>query len=283
MNTNGLIFSPPPAPLKGIVKGFWMNVGSGSITTPQVINIIACSGFGIIAPFKGDFFHEDKTGILRKYPQSFFVGIRTKNANLTIYGDYGLFGIVFYPQIFHHLNLTSPKDLINNNASVSDVLGVQGSNFEEELFLAKSFNEKVEIASKYLIAHFKTLNVITNKFDLIINEIHGDFYDKKVEDLAVMCNMSVRHFNRKFKDVMGINPKKYNRIIRFRKAIDYIKKNDINQNLTAVAYSFSYSDQGHFIKEFTEFAGTTPFKYFNKSVLDNGNSLMEDITRKYHH
>ena len=80
----------------------------------------------------------------------------------------------------------------------------------------------------------------------------------KIEELANSLNISRRFLEKEFKKYVGMTPKKYTQIERFKK----ILKNK-GCKLLDVALEYGYYDQSHFIKEFKEFSGETPSKFFS--------------------
>jgi AraC-like DNA-binding protein len=69
--------------------------------------------------------------------------------------------------------------------------------------------------------------------------------------------LSLRQFQRKCDERLGMNPKLYARIARFSKAYSMF---EANQQLTwsHISHHCGYFDQMHFIRDFKEFAGVTP-------------------------
>jgi len=82
----------------------------------------------------------------------------------------------------------------------------------------------------------------------------------KVEELAYQVSNSKRNFERKFREAVGLTPKKYINNTRFRYSLKLIQENFCN-NLTEVSYDSGYYDQSHFIHEFKEMVGVTPENY----------------------
>jgi len=78
-----------------------------------------------------------------------------------------------------------------------------------------------------------------------------------MDDVARDACLSLRQFQRKCHERLGMNPKLYARIARFSKAY---KMFEANQQLTwsQISHHCGYFDQMHFLKDFKEFAGVTP-------------------------
>ncbi|MDF1573026.1 MAG: helix-turn-helix domain-containing protein [Bacteroidales bacterium] len=87
---------------------------------------------------------------------------------------------------------------------------------------------------------------------------------------AIMDSMglSPRTLERKIKHDIGLSPKKFHRIVRFNRAYSTIKNNP-GMRLQDVVFRYGYYDQSHFVNEFREFTGSTPFRYFRNE--DNFN------------
>ncbi|WP_372972172.1 AraC family transcriptional regulator [Marinobacter sp.] len=77
--------------------------------------------------------------------------------------------------------------------------------------------------------------------------------------LSRHLDISQRHVERLFKHWMEMTPKQYQRILRVKRAINYIREH-ASVNLAEVAHQFGFSDQAHMTREFRAIAGTTPGK-----------------------
>lgn len=95
----------------------------------------------------------------------------------------------------------------------------------------------------------------------------GNSLDKIQSEL----NLSERSLERIFKADIGISPKLFFRINRFQTSLSYIRQQSF-KSLAEVAYNHLYADQSHYIREFKEFAGTTP-----KQFLLHANEQVENF------
>ncbi len=75
-----------------------------------------------------------------------------------------------------------------------------------------------------------------------------------------------RKLERQFSTFIGISPKKYQKITRIQKVIINMITHK-NPDLTEWTYAFGYYDQPHFIRDFNEFTGLSPGKFFHKEIL----------------
>jgi AraC-like DNA-binding protein len=78
-----------------------------------------------------------------------------------------------------------------------------------------------------------------------------------IADLAGRAGLSMRQFQRRFIQRVGMRPKLFARIVRFEAALES-KARSATKSWTDVAHEFGYHDQMHMIHDFGEFAGGTP-------------------------
>ncbi|HEX7829077.1 MAG TPA: helix-turn-helix transcriptional regulator [Thermoanaerobaculia bacterium] len=77
----------------------------------------------------------------------------------------------------------------------------------------------------------------------------------RVEDVADEAGISRQHLARQFRHHVGVSPKMFARVMRFRRVVDAL---DVASDWADVAAKFGYYDQSHLIADFRELAGTTP-------------------------
>ncbi|MEJ2766269.1 helix-turn-helix domain-containing protein [Photobacterium sp. MCCC 1A19761] len=71
--------------------------------------------------------------------------------------------------------------------------------------------------------------------------------------------LSQRQIERLFQFWLGMTPKHYQRILRVKKAVSFLRQHK-NENLADVAQQFGFSDQAHMTREFRVIACITPGK-----------------------
>lgn len=106
-------------------------------------------------------------------------------------------------------------------------------------------------------------------FDRALRKLQKEGNRYSMDDVAHDACLSLRQFQRKCHERLGMNPKLYARIARFSKAYCMF---EANQELTwsHISHRCGYFDQMHFIRDFKEFAGVTPgimSKNLDKSSL----------------
>jgi AraC-like DNA-binding protein len=86
----------------------------------------------------------------------------------------------------------------------------------------------------------------------------------RIEDLAARLGVSRQHVAAQFRDQVGLSPKLYARICRFRRAAAALKTTPA-PDWAQLALECGYFDQSHLIHDFQEFAGSAPerFHFYN--------------------
>jgi AraC-like DNA-binding protein len=79
----------------------------------------------------------------------------------------------------------------------------------------------------------------------------------RIDDLAFQAGLSARQLRRLFLDQVGLSPKHFCRVIRFRNSLSRLPQAGWTE-WAQVALDCGYYDQAHFIHEFREFSGYTP-------------------------
>lgn len=105
------------------------------------------------------------------------------------------------------------------------------------------------------------------RMDAAIRQIHTAPRTSVAELSSIAC-LSKKQFERQFNSLVGINPKEYSCIVRFRKALAQMQHQTGQEiNPAQIAYTSGYADQSHFIREFKRFCGYTPMALMKMSHL----------------
>lgn len=197
------------------------------------------------------------------------VGLQTASKGILIFnGDVRFFTIQFKPNGFYRL-FGIPSQLITDNVfEPSDIIPHGLANYIEQLNEAMNLSEMKKFTDKFLMSHLINCKVsdpyfsITSTSSLIFKN-HGNV---NIKSLAYEANMSLKRFEVKFTEQVGVPPKLYARITRFNYAL-LMKVQNILKNWTDISHRSGYYDQMHFIKEFKEFAGDSPGNFYKTTPL----------------
>lgn len=94
--------------------------------------------------------------------------------------------------------------------------------------------------------------------------IHSDFLKREfsLSELATICKMGESYFQKLFKEIHGISPKKYIIQLKINHACDLLRLE--RYTVTQIAELCNFSDVYFFSRQFKEYMGITPTQFVNK-------------------
>jgi len=182
-------------------------------------------------------------------------------------GDTDLLGVRFKPGGINAFTKLPAAILLNQIIPAEDVLGITLKDWEGRLREKKNDDERIYLLDQLLMQIAKSTTAEWTSCNKAVDTI------RKSSPVSVnaLCNESESYYKkmeRTFLKYVGYTPKHYYRIVRFNRAIRQMQVN--NKSLTSICYDCDYYDQSHFIKDFRQFAGTTPkhFQAENHTIAD---------------
>ncbi|MGH1363328.1 MAG: AraC family transcriptional regulator [Calditrichia bacterium] len=149
---------------------------------------------------------------------------------------------------------------IINLSRVSD----RGFAFELRLKKAQNNRERLNIFSSFL--HTLSEKQFREKPEVITDLLQHMYSNKGIVDLTLFASnndVNLRTLQRQFSQHIGIPPKKFARIIRFRNILGSIQRQQ-NPTFTHLAHEYGYFDQAHFVNDFKKITGLSPRSFFKE-------------------
>jgi AraC-like DNA-binding protein len=200
--------------------------------------------------------------------RSCVVGSLTRfNGIIHFKGNYYRFIIHFKLNGINKIFHMPMHDLTNKIYPAEDVFGNKVRAFHNQLLNAECLQQMAIYADTFLLSFLNGNNKsgVHDGITVISQDLCCNTDWRSVVYYANSANMSVRSFERKFTEQVGITPKLCIKLARFNKAVQ-IKLTHPHKTWIAIAYECGYFDQMHFIKDFKQFAGVTPTDFFTKEL-----------------
>lgn len=236
-------------------------------TTIQKLRLFSDGNMGVVFSLKSKLISAITNHEIKNYlPGSFLYG--QLNSFKDIYSDneIALVIVVFQPNGINQLLQIPANEFQDSIISIDAVFGKKGIYLEERLSEENNNDEKIKLLNQF----FKTL--ISKKSEsnqLLVNSSLDFILTNKgyfsVKQLVDYTGYTERHLERKFKECIGLNPKKFGSIIRLHHFLKLLKHKTEDLNLTAISYDAGFSDQSHLIKEFKKQTGITPTEYLHNT------------------
>jgi AraC-like DNA-binding protein len=190
-------------------------------------------------------------------PRAVVVGLQThRRVRLVMRGRLESFSVVFQPAGLFRLFSIPAAELTNRDYDAHAVIGGSVSSLHQRLGECHGFEGRARIADQFLLAVLQTGQTGDGVLDAAnhVLRAHGGV---RINDLAARTGYSLRQFERRFAERIGVSPKLYARIARFEAALDSRARSQ-GTTWTDIAHAFGYYDQMHLIHDFERFSGETP-------------------------
>jgi AraC-like DNA-binding protein len=152
-----------------------------------------------------------------------------------------------------------PTELTDQIVALDDLWGGDAVGLEAQIAEARSDGERVAALERALVERVAHRRALQSGPDVagMASFVLSRSGLLTVNELAFAAGVSRQYLARSFKEEIGVAPKLYCRLARFRAAL-----NRANIRSTCgwatVAADLGYADQSHLIADFKEFAGLTP-------------------------
>jgi AraC-like DNA-binding protein len=194
------------------------------------------------------------------------VGPQTNTVKLQLGHQHYVIKVSFQPGGLYRLLGIPMQELLQVEAfNATDFLGNLINELTEQIWEAANITmmvEQIEMALLKFSNRLKEKLPIDHIFQQMILSGGLMSMDKAASDAC----LSLRQFERQFKQRIGLSPKFYSRLIRFSNAW-ILKENQPNQSWTSIAHQTGYFDQMHLIRDFKEFAAVNP-KQIEQALLE---------------
>lgn len=185
------------------------------------------------------------------------IGIQLKSLLVKRVGKVRLLGIKFKPMGFYHLFEKKGVTAVDKTLTFRDfgmpfLLVLEGA-------LKQAGTPENAMAVLYRELLVRSMNsVYTSKKNLVQTCIDVLLQTKgncTLNDLSDHAQKGKRQLQRYFKECIGISPKQFSKLIRFKSVY---KKEVLSDTSLGHFFDHGYFDQSHFIKEFRANLGVTP-------------------------
>ncbi len=253
----------PPQHLADYIRFFWFLEYNASKEQPFIHHAFAHHCPEVIFCYKGQFkykstFDTEKNLITGIYGQTQSISRVTSNT------DFGVLGFYLYPYALTQLFQVPANEVTNQSVDIKTLCGKEGEMLEEKIMLALDNDQRIKMVFDFLEARLKNVRAELSNLCSSIKTISNAYQAVLVRELASNNFLSVRQFERRFKEFSGFSPKRFLCIARFNSLLN---KPFENKHLAEIAFEFGYYDESHFSHDFKQFSGFNPKEYFNPETL----------------
>ncbi len=187
---------------------------------------------------------------------SYVIGQITYPINGFATGPLTFMVVFFQPLGMYQLFGGNMNRLANTSMDLFDFLGKEkAAALMKELLATDDTNYQVDVLNNFFLQQKVIDNCDNEKKVLqIIHEAQGNITIKKIEK---SLSISRRTLERYFQEKIGISPKVYAQIFRFKSAVQYLEANP-STTWAELTYDNGFFDQSHMIRYFKEYLQVSP-------------------------
>jgi AraC-like DNA-binding protein len=163
-------------------------------------------------------------------------------------------GVELLPGACQFLFGASAAEFAERHIQLADIWGGAAASALDQILTAGDPERQTEVLESILSAR---LPEVRGLHPAVAEALERLTPTSRVCEIVTASGYSHRGFVARFREAVGLTPKLYSRLLRFRKALEWVEA-DPGVAWVDLVFGTGYSDQAHFIREFREFAGLSP-------------------------
>jgi AraC-like DNA-binding protein len=159
--------------------------------------------------------------------------------------------------------------LVNRVIDLDDILGPVARRLAAQLAEAPGWAARFELLDRFILARLSEARPVAPFVAWAWQQLAESDGARPIGALAAEIGCSRKHLIHGFRAELGLPPKTVARILRFQRATDLIKRGN-GVRWAEIALDCGYYDQAHLIRDFREFADSTPGEFLRRHLPDSG-------------
>lgn len=195
-------------------------------------------------------------GNFDRQPLTVLIGPQYSRVNIKVHRELKAIRVDFLPGGMYRMLGIPMYELFDRGFDALDFFGAEMRHINDQLQHIATLEEGKNMVEQFLLSKVTSLRGIT-PFDFALRVLLNKAGNMPMEETASLSCLSLKQFERKCKERLGMNPKLYARILKFSTAYR-LHEAQPQLRWTEIAYEAGYYDQMHMIKDFKTFAGVNP-------------------------
>jgi AraC-like DNA-binding protein len=237
------------------VTCIWSLESDGALLDAGRERILPDGCVELVFHFRDAYLTHFASGETARQPASFVVGQMRRFLEIEPAGRAGFVAVRFRARGAHLFFDRPLSEVASGVVDLGDVWRERAAEWTERVALAPSLGARVRLVEEALLGLLGRAGRTDAAVDRALHLIEARCGRIRVDALAAEIGVSCRHLGRRFQRVVGVGPKEFGRLCRFRHALVRMTS---GRSLTETALLCGYFDQAHFNHEFQEIAGMSP-------------------------
>ena len=209
-------------------------------------------------------------------PLTTVIGPQFSRVNIRVQQQLSAIRVDFLPGGMYRMLGLPMHELFDSGFDALDFFGAEMRQINEQLQHSSSLEEGKNLVENFLLGKTSGLKQRL-PFDAAMHLLLQHNGDVAIHKIAAHSCLSLKQFERKCRERLGMTPKLYARILKFSKAYR-LHENFPQLSWTKIAYEAGYYDQMHMIRDFKVFAGVNP-SVIEQQLLGTPLRMQKDLPR----
>lgn len=188
------------------------------------------------------------------------IGTMTAYSEVCYHGKVSMLGIRFKPVGITAFTRVPINEFTNQRIEMTLVETLFDEQFYDSLPEKKSMKQRIEHIDAYFTQKLQSIFAPQQQIVYAVDLIQKTKGRLSLAEVASEACLSPRHFERKFKSAVGISPKAFSKIVKFKHAVSFLNGCK-DESVFSIAVDCGYFDHTHMIKDFKSLSGNTPSFY----------------------
>lgn len=255
----------PIAKLRNHIAEFWVADGT---TTFSKERILPAPGAILMFNFASEQGTVDRAGNITPYRAAWAGGLRDEVLTTYSSGRSSLLGVRFTPLGAHAFFRLPMDQLANRVLELEDLFGPEADRSLETLRAIPDWPARIDRFEHLIADRLAESDEPSREITWLLRTLDRAGGRVRMRDLESELGWSPRRTIALFKEHVGLTPKTYARLIRFRAAVTAVEAAD-NPDWCELAHHCGYYDQAHLINEFRSFSDCSPREFLRLRVPDS--------------
>ncbi|RWW92132.1 AraC family transcriptional regulator [Flavobacterium cerinum] len=209
-----------------------------------------------------------KDGNLTIQPECFVYGQITQFNTLSAASEMDMLIVVLQPSALFKLFAVPAFEVTNETISFTDLAGQSGRILIDQVQNYSGNNIAITAIEDFLLKRLLKHSYSDKIISMSLQQIYAQKGMNTITETLKDIPSTERQLERKFREHIGLSPKKFADIIKFQHLLKNMKHISPTLSLSDVSYISGYYDQSHLNNSFKKFTGLTPLQYLiNNNLL----------------
>jgi len=263
------LIAPPPPDLAGIVECFWISRGRVTFLYEK---ILPQNNVELMFNLRKPFGVPNRPPADRQFKRAWVAGMQREWLTVTPQYDPSepsyLLSIRMPPLGAYRLLGMPLGSVAQNVFELDEVLGDAIAAVHQRLGDCEDAAEQFAVLCDFARSRLARSRVkLRADAQIAVDLLTRTQGTERIEAICRSMSVSRKHLTELFDAHIGLTPKTYARMFRFRRVVDLVQRGQ-GLDWTRIAMSCGYYDQAHFNHEFREFSGMSPGEYAAAGSVD---------------